>query len=261
MLGLMALLGSAACGNTKRDPAGWMAVAGGAAGAAGTSTSAGVAGEGGAAEPVSPVTECNRYCEALPYRLPAALCEDWNRPGWEPQFCGLGNRSCADYCDTLYKTVSPECAATLPPVVRCVAPTYSSLAAVPTLDECWLRECRDQLYTMTSACYGLREKLDAARALWEQSGVAEYRLSYDAGGSEKVEVLVRAGSEPAVTPPGAFAWTVPKLLDEVERYLNEPGVAPDAIYDEQLGYVVRLARLQGCDLLGQVVGGVEVEPL
>lgn len=261
MLGLMALLGSAACANTRRDPASWMAAAGGSAGVAGPSSGAGEAGEGGAPEQPSPITECNRYCEALPYRLPAALCEDWNRPGWEPQFCGLGNRSCADYCDTLYKTVSPECAVTLPPVVRCVAPTYSSLAAVAPFDECWLRECRDQLYTMTSACYGLREKLADARARWEQSSVVEYRLLYDAGAPEKVEVLVRAGSEPVVTPPGTVAWTVPKLFDEVERYLNEPGVAPDAIYDEQLGYVVRLARQQGCDSTGQGVEGVEVEPL
>jgi hypothetical protein len=113
---------------------------------------------------------------------------------------------------------------------------------------------------MTSACYGLREKLVAARALWAASGIGDYRLGYGADGG-RVEVLVRAGSEPAVTPPGAFAWTVPALFDEVERYLSEPGVAPDATYDAQLGYVAQLTRQEGCEPWAQGVAGVEVEPL
>ena len=230
---------------------------GASAGSAGTPTSAGAAGQGGAPEP-TPVEQCNTYCEGLQYRLPAALCEDWNGPGWEPEFCGVDSTSCADYCDTLYETVSPECALTLPPVIRCVAPTYAD-SGLP-IEACWLRDCRHHLYTMTSACYGLREKLVAARALWAASGIGDYRLSYGADG-EQVEVLVRAGSEPTVTPPGAFAWTVAALFDEVERYLSEPGVAPDATYDQQLGYVVQLRRQEGCDPWPQAVSGVEVEPL
>lgn len=209
---------------------------------------------------LSPVAECEQFCEALAYRLPGALCEDWNRPGWEPAFCNVSGRlSCADYCGNVYETVSPACADTLPPVIRCVAPTYASVAP-PSLGECWLEDCRDQLYTMTSACYGLREKLTSARATWAASGVSDYQLQYDWNGA-KAEVTVRVGSEPVVTPPDAVAWTVLKLFDEVERYLDTPGVAPGVTYHPVLGYALELTRQQGCADPADGVFGIEVAPV
>lgn len=77
----------------------------------------------------------------------------------------------------------------------------------------------------------------------------------------KAQVVVRAGSEPAVTPADAIAWTVPKLFDEVERYLNEPGVAPSVSYEGDLGYVVDLVRQEGCRGDYVRVRGTEVAPL
>jgi hypothetical protein len=208
------------------------------------------------------VTDCTQYCENLNYRLPGALCEDWNREGWEPEFCGMefNIRSCPDYCRSVYETVSPACAATLPPVIHCVAPTYA-LPSPPSLDQCWLGECRHQLYTMTSACYGLREQLEAARATWEAAGLAEYRLLYSWGADTKAEVLVQAGGKLVVTPPEATAWTVPQLFDEVQRYLDGPGTAPQARYDAELGYPLSVVRLQSCSEPSEGVTGIEVTPL
>jgi hypothetical protein len=260
VLGIAALAPAlaSACGQTARDrpesPAAGGAGVGGAGaggfagmtGNAGTAGSADMAGSAGTSALLPAVTECTQYCENLQYRLPGALCEDWNREGWEPEFCGVqfNIRSCPDYCRSVYETVSPACAAVLPPVVRCVAPTYA-LPSPPSLDECWLGDCRDQLYTMTSACYGLREQLDAARAIWAASGVGDYQLQYDTG--TNVQVVVRAGSEPVVTPPDAVAWTVPALFERIESTLDIPGSAPRALYDPFLGYVTYWELLRGCE--------------
>jgi len=113
---------------------------------------------------------------------------------------------------------------------------------------------------MTSACYGLEERLDAARAAWQASGVTDYQLTYDRSGDAKVQVVARTGSEPVVTPTDAFAWTVPKLFDEVERALHDPGVAPVVRYDATLGYVVDLGREEGCNGATKQVTAVEVAP-
>jgi hypothetical protein len=114
---------------------------------------------------------------------------------------------------------------------------------------------------MASACYGLQEKLAAARATWQASRVVDYQLTYDRGDGVKVRVLVRAGSEPTVNPADAVAWTVPKLFDEVEHALREPGVTPSVSYDANLGYVVALAREMGCAPPSAQVTDIEVAPL
>ena len=216
---------------------------------------------GGSSQVQSAVAECRTYCETLDYLLPQALCEDWNRPEWDPQFCHSGPwTSCADYCSRIYEALTPACAAQLQPVVRCVAPTYAT-PNIPPPAACWLGECRAQLFSMTSACYGLQEKLAVARATWQASGVVDYQLTYSRIGDVKARVVVQTGSEPVVTPADAFAWTVPKLFDEVERALHEPGVAPSVTYDRTLGYVVSLAREEGCARASEQVTGIQIEPV
>ena len=261
-LGLVLLIVASACGHTEHQSPAAMPSSGGGgasglAGTAGLAGTGGLAGMGGSSQVASAVTECEQFCETLDYRLPQALCEDWNRPGWEPPFCDLEPRaSCADYCREVYEAVSPTCAESLQPVMRCVAPSYAS----GVITSCWLADCRFELFNMTSACYGLREKLAAARATWAASGVVDYRLTYDGENGGKADVVVREGSEPVVTPTDAIAWTVPKLFDEVERTLNEPGVAPIVLYDAKLGYVVALARQEGCSEGSTVVNDTEVAP-
>jgi hypothetical protein len=271
LLGIVALALAGACGQTARDrpessAVGGAGAGGSAAGAtpggAGAGQIAGSGGAGGALPALSDVERCEQYCETLAYRLPGAFCEDWNGEGWEPEFCGVQlNMSCADYCTKVYETVSPACAATLLPAIRCVAPTYANIAPPRVDPDCWLRDCRDPLYTMTSACYGLREKLAAARARWDASGIVEYQLQFYWGVDVRAQVLVQVGSEPTVTPPDAPAWTVPKLFDEVQRILDGPGTAPAATYHADLGYVVELARQQGCLENPDRVMDVEVTPL
>jgi hypothetical protein len=272
-LGMLALVAASACGQIERDPLGPMTMGGADTGGAGTSSvntsdagiggvgSSGLAGTGGFSHVQSAVAECQHYCETLYYQLPHALCEDWNRPEWDPQFCrpvGPTN-SCADSCTEVYEDVTPECAARLQPAIRCVAPTYANVS-LPAPSACWLGDCRAQLFSMTSACYGLKERLAAARATWEASRVTDYQLTYYRSGDARGQVVVRSGSEPVVTPADAFAWTVPKLFDEVERTLQEPGVAPSVSYDANLGYVVDLAREEGCAGATPQVTGVEVAP-
>jgi hypothetical protein len=204
------------------------------------------------------VAECQRFCE-MPYnRLPQALCEDWNRPGWEPPFCQLDPTApCADYCSQVYQGLSPECAAALQPAIRCVAPEY----AKGVITACWLADCRDLLYTMTSACYGLQEKLAAARATWQASRVVDYDLSYDREDGVKVHVAVRANQEPVAMPAGSVAWTVPTLFDKVDQYLHQFGFAPDVQYDANLGYVVEVVARLRCDESLDRVRGIQVAPL
>jgi hypothetical protein len=263
LLGIAALVAGTACGQTARDQPRPMAAGGGAGsfaldgsaghvmgtaggGSAGqVADTPGVGGNDGTSSVRSAVAECENYCGALMYLLPAALCEDWTRDGWDPEFCGVDTEtSCADYCTHVYETISTACAAALPAAIRCVAPTYAT-GIIPA-DPCWYRDCSNQLYTVTSACYGLRERLAAARALWGASGIAEYDLQYGLPGGGKADIEVRAGGEVVAAPPDAVAWTVPKLFDEVERYLHTPGVAPAVTYDAKLGYVVSLGSLQGC---------------
>lgn len=258
--GLACLLVLSACGETAHDPQTSSVVAGSSAGGsagsssanAGAAQQAGSVGVGGASAgatsaATAAVAECVRYCDTLEYLLPAALCEDWNRPGWDPEFCHVGpSMGCSDYCTQVFESVKPACAETLPAVMRCVSPTYASLG-VPPADLCWLKDCRDQLFTMTSACYGLREKLAAARATWEASGISDYELTYPFGDGVTVRVVVHAGSEPTVTPPNFVGWTVPKLFNEVERYLDQPGKTAKAEYDPKLGYVVALGVQSGCE--------------
>jgi len=223
-------------------------------------SSGGLAGMGTGGSSQSAVAECEQYCETLDYLLPGALCEDWSPLDSSPSFCDVFfTTSCADYCSRVYDTVTPACAAVLPAAIRCVAPTYVT-GLIPPLNPCLWAECRHELYSMTSACYGLQEQLAGARATWQMSGVVDYRLNYDWDDDVRAEVIVRAGSEPAVTPADAIAWTVPKLFDEVERTLQEPGGAPRVTYHADLGYVVRLAREHGCTRSGRV-SGVEVVPL
>jgi hypothetical protein len=280
LLGIVALVGASACGQTERDLPSWAtrsgapgvagiagvgSVAWGGAGSGGASaagaSSGGLAGTGGSSALSEAVAECEHYCETLTYKLPTALCEDWHRPQWDPQFCHLVGPfpTCADYCREVYDTVTPECAPTLAPVIRCVSHTYASVS-VPT-GECWLKDCRDLLFTMTSACYGLQEKLAAARATWAASGIVDYQLQYDLGIDLKAQVVVRAGSDPVVTPADAVAWTVPKLFDAVEGALTQPGVAPDPVYDADLGYVVGWRLLVGCVEGSGGASGIEVTPL
>jgi hypothetical protein len=64
-----------------------------------------------------------------------------------------------------------------------------------------------------------------------------------------------------VTPAEATVWTVPKLFDEVERSLQQPGSAPVVTYDADLGHVVDLVREEGCDGGSSVVRGAAVAPL
>lgn len=260
--------GSAA-GLGSHEPGGMGGLAGisGLAGVGGLATTGGLAGiagltgMGGLSQVQSAIIECEQYCETSPYRLPAALCEDWNHPGWDPPFCQVGGATpCAEYCSSVYEALTSECAALLPAVIRCVAPTYAEEVVVPTAD-CWLRDCRAQLFSMTSACYGLREKLAEARAVWQKSEVVDYQLSYDGGDAGRARVVVRGGSEAVVTPRDAIPWTVPELFDEVERYLQEPGVAPQVTYDADLGYVVALVRQEGCTESSVRVSGTEVAPL
>jgi len=275
-LGMLALVAASACGQIEHEHepvrpstmgGGGDVSSGGTSALAGTSANSGgesgLTATGGVSQRQSAVAECQHYCETLDYLLPQALCEDWNRPEWDPPFCGVGQAmprtSCADYCTKVYEALTPECAARLPPVIRCVAPTYAS-GVLPPPNSCWLGDCRAQLFSMTSACYGLQERLAAARATWQASGVVDYQLSYDWKDS-KAQVVVRAGSEAAVTPANAIAWTVPKVFDEVERSLHEPGVAPSVTYDVDLGYVVSLARQQGCAGASAQVSGIEVAPL
>src|SRR3954468_4847101 len=121
----LVLVASGACGNVTRDEA--EAATGGAA--AGTSTggastagaSTGGASPGGASTAgantagtsaiQTAVLECERYCETLSFRLPGALCEDWSRIGLDSEFCYLAGptETCADYCNSVYETVSPAC--------------------------------------------------------------------------------------------------------------------------------------------------------
>jgi len=272
-LGMLTLVLASACGQIEREPLRPMTMGGAGTSGAGTSSvntsdagsggvgSGGLAGTGGLSQVQSAVAQCQHYCDTLDYQLPQALCEDWNRPEWDPQFCHTvgPTDSCADYCVKIYELVTPACAARLEPAIRCVAPTYANVT-LPPPGACWLGNCRAQLFSMTSACYGLAEGLAAARATWEASRVTDYQLSYSRSGDAKVQVVVRTGSEPVVTPADAFAWTVPKLFDEVERALQEPGVTPRVSYDANLGYVVDLAREQGCAGASAQVTGIEVAP-
>lgn len=253
--GLMSLFVVSACGETEREPKASSAFAGTStggsagnlAGSAGAPAQAGKGGVGGSSAVTAAVAECVDYCDTLEFLLPAALCEDWNRAGWDPQFCHLGpTMGCSDYCTQVFDTVDPACADTIPAVMRCVSPTYAQLG-VPPPDQCWLKDCRTELFTMTSACYGLREKLAAARAAWEASGITDYELSYWFGDDVTARVTVRSGSEPTVMPTNLVAWTVPKLFAEVQRYLDEPGSTAKAEYDPQLGYVVSLGVERGCE--------------
>lgn len=255
VLGLSCSLVLSACGETEREQgpsaafAGTSASLAGSGGAPAQAGQAGVGsvGAGGTSTVAAAVAECVHYCDTLEYRLPAALCEDWNRAGWDPQFCHLGpTMGCNDYCTQVFDTVQPACAETIPAVMRCVSPTYEQLG-VPPADQCWLKDCRTELFTMTSACYGLREKLAAARAAWDASGITDYELSYWFGEDVTARVTVRSGSEPTVMPANLVAWTVPKLFAEVQRYLDEPGSTAKAEYDPQLGYVVSLGVERGCE--------------
>ena len=270
-LGLLALIAATACGQTERKTASMTTGSGGedgsggegGGGSGGSSSSGGDAGgvvsTGGSSPTPSAVAECQKYCEMPSNRLPQALCEDWNRRGWEPPFCQLDPAApCADYCSQVYETVSPACGAALQAVIPCVAPYYAKGVITPS---CWLADCRYLLFTMTSACYGLQEKLAAARATWQASGVVEYDLAYDQQDGMKAHVAVRANKEPEVTPTGAFAWTVPKLFDNVEYYLHQPGVAPDVNYDTDLGYVLNVVVRHGCDETFGRVSGIQVAPL
>lgn len=279
LLGIVALVGASACGETERSPHGFLTPkqlgAGGAAGAAGVAGASGAAALAGMA-PVAgaagsiakpefdvgaAVDECIQYCEALPYRLPSALCEDWNHPPWNPQFCHRDLPGpCLDYCNELYGVVSPDCAETLPAVIRCVAPQYES-TSINVSSDCWLKDCRDPLFTMTSACYGLREQLDAARSVWGASGIVEYDLQYDLGDGAVIRVEVRAGADPVVTPVDATPWTVPGLFDRVETYLEAPGMAPSVAYDPALGFPTYVGHYQGCNSPYDDVQGVTVAPL
>lgn len=243
LLATLVLVGCVACGNVARDEGGM-----GSGGARGSWAASGAPGTGapGKSSLQTAVAECEQFCETQPYRLPGALCEDWNRPGWDPEFCQLSGEteSCADYCSMVYQTVNPACAAVLPAAIRCVAPTYASLT-LPA--QCWLHECRNELYTMTSACYGLQRQLAAARATWAASGVSDYELDYVIDAGSEVRVVVNGSNPPVVTPAHASAWTVPLLFDAVEHDLQSPGVTPSVAYDPALGYVVSLALLQGCE--------------
>lgn len=279
-LAIVAIIAASACGRTEREPLGPIALSGastggatangassggltgssGLAGTGGLVGASGLTGMGGSSQVQSAVSECELYCETLDYRLPQALCEDWNRTGWEPPFCHLDpSAPCADYCRDVYEALSPTCAELLQPVIRCIAPIYASGVISP----CWLGECRYQLFSMTSACYGLQEKLAAARATWEASGVVDYDLTYDwgGGGDAKALVVVRAGRDPVVTPAVATGWTVPRLFDEVERSLHQAGGTPFVTYDADLGYVVDSARQEGCSENFSLVRGVAVAPL
>jgi len=256
-----ALLGAVACGDTERDPPLVPGVA--TSGSGGTSLGGAGAGMGGGAgEPAEPpgVSQCQGYCDALPYELPRALCEDWNYLDTPAEFC-LDEQapSCDEQCEVLYETVSPACAAALPAAIDCVAPTYEDISAHPPMP-CWLEECRAELYDLSSACYGLREGLEAARATWEASGVSSYELRYVEGLRGEVVVTVDTSGEASVTPSNATAWTVPVLFDEVERILDTPGMAPQVEYDDELGYVAVLQQDQGCEPR-LLVGGVAVTPL
>jgi hypothetical protein len=225
-------------------------------GGSGGLTGAGVAG---GVSPVPPaVAECEQYCETMSYRLPQALCEDWRTPEWEPPFCKVDTaQSCTDYCNEVYDGLTSECAALLRPVIRCVAPIY----AAGVISPCWLAECRPELYSLTSACYGLEEKLAAARAAWQASGVVDYQLTYASSNDLNVRVVVRAGSQPTVAPVNATAWTVPQLFEEVERYLREPGLTPYVTYHADLGHVVDLSLMQGCAEASPLLYNAEVAPL
>jgi hypothetical protein len=272
VLGLVSLFVVGACGETEREPHASSAFAGTSTGGtsanlAGSATAAPQAGTtaaggaGGTSALTNAIAECVHYCDTLEYNLPTALCEDWNRPGWDPEFCHLDpGTSCNDYCTTVYETVQPDCARTLPAVIRCIAPTYQGVG-VPAASECWLEDCRSQLFNMTSACYGLREKLAAARATWAASGVTDYELQYSLSQGMTAKVAVRSGSEPTVTPPDAIVWTVPELFDHVESYLNQLDTTAKAEYDPTLGYVVSVVGLQGCTESPNGVGEVVVTPL
>lgn len=274
-LGMVVLVAVSACGRVEQERFEPMAMGGTSAGgtSAGGASAGGASGAGSSSEPAgsgglmqlpSALADCQRYCETLAYRLPQALCEDWHRPEWgRAQFCDvwtMPQASCADYCSDVYEAVTPECAAVLGPAIRCVAPTYSS-ASLPVVGTCWMAECRPQLFTMTSACYGLRERLAAARATWQASGVVDYQLTYGRDSDPAVQVTVRAGREPVVSPANAFAWTVPKLFDAVERALHEPEIMPSVSYDANLGYVVALSIEVSCGQPNSRITGVEVAPL
>jgi hypothetical protein len=259
---LFALIALVACGQTERDSVAPMTTGSGGEDTAGSSSTmadtAGAAGTGGAFPTESAVTECEQYCETPYNRLPQALCEDWNRTGWEPPFCDLDTTApCPYYCGKVYETVTPTCAPLLSAVIRCVAPYYAS----GTLSTCWLANCRDELFTMTSACYGLREKLAAARATWQASGVVDYDLAYDLPQGEKAHVAVREGQEPMATPAGEIGWTVPLLFDAADRFLHESGGTADVQYDPNLGYVIALRYRWGCEGSFTQASGVEVAPL
>jgi hypothetical protein len=113
---------------------------------------------------------------------------------------------------------------------------------------------------LTSACYGLQKTLAEARATWQASGVVDYQLTYSQF-NVKAQVAVRAGLEPVVTPSNATAWTVPKLFDAVDHYLDLAAGYPRITYDAELGYVVGLSYFESCNQSEEVVSGVEVAPL
>lgn len=271
-LGIVALVAAAACGQTEHGPLRPVmtgpAAAGEGVGGTASSGSAtvgdpgdaggnGLAGMGGLAPVQSAVAECQRYCETLNYRLPQALCEDWNDPAWDPPYCHMDPMtSCGEYCTEVYQTVTPQCAALLAPVIRCVAPVYAS----GELSTCFLGECHKELFALTSACYGLQKTLAEARATWQASSVVDYQLTYSQF-NMKAQVVVRDGLEPVATPSNANPWTVPKLFDAVDYYLNLAAGYPRITYDAKLGYVVGLSYFEDCDRSEEVVSGVEVTPL
>jgi hypothetical protein len=265
-LGVVAALAVAGCGQTEHGttgagPAGedsGGAGSGGSAslGAAGGAGVSGLAGMGSFSQQ-SAVDECQRYCELPINRLPQALCEDWNKSAWDPPFCDLDpSKPCAEYCNDVYQTVTPQCAALLAPVIRCVAPVYASGELKP----CFLSECYRELSALTSACYGLQKTLAEARATWQASGVVDYQLTYSRP-SVEAEVTVRAGLEPMVTPANATALTVPLLFDLVDHYLDGSVGYPTITYDADLGYVRSLSIFQGCQQSFDEVSAVEVAPL
>src|SRR4051812_9164961 len=98
-LGMLALVVTSACGQIEREPfvpmtmsgAGTSGVGTSGAGTSGAGTSgagsSGLAGSGGLSQVQPAIAECQNYCQTLGYLLPGALCEDWNRPEWDPSFC------------------------------------------------------------------------------------------------------------------------------------------------------------------------------
>jgi hypothetical protein len=201
------------------------------------SGTAGMAMTDAGSDPPTDAEVCDAACAAVndQYSLPGAFCEDWRFPSHEltPAFCGPVDASgCDGLCEARLSLVSEACHDALRDAVSCAARSgeYSSLQVPAT---CFLEACYPVLFRVSSECYGLREDLEAQRAIWDSAaGGANYTFVYSGVATVSVvgSVATVTEGEPIGDPP-----TMSDLFDRIELELDaaRPPFVDD---DESLGF-------------------------